>query len=234
MSPVADSSNLGLHRGTQTPSSQRDDIQNVPSVSRPDSSAQVLMLGCSHGEIASQGQPPSEDTAFPAEQAYALLAAACPSESSALGIPSAHPAVSRSRSLTTLIRDLHTEFSDLDEALKADRSKLSLESEARDATGRSADSLEHLHTAVDSFSFSSLLDELDIVAETARTLPIPRPPSLSVDEWECALDSPHITNPDGSIDEEKYLPSDMKQSRIELQEELLTNVVSAIFCATNR
>lgn len=103
----------------------------------------------------------------------------------ALEVPT-QPAVSGSRSLTTLLRDLNAEFADLDDLLHDD----SLASSFVEFDDLPADdSLDGISTA-SLLQSASLLDELELVASTVKALPVPRPPSLSVAEWENALDSP--------------------------------------------
>ncbi|KAJ3524029.1 hypothetical protein NM688_g8633 [Phlebia brevispora] len=107
--------------------------------------------------------------------------------------PTNSPAIgssTSSRSLTTLIRDLHAEFPELED-LNDDSWVQSLASDE----ARLLHKPQRRHTVPSgtpnaSTSLSSLLHELELVATAVKTLPVPRPPSLSAADWEAALESP--------------------------------------------
>ena len=96
----------------------------------------------------------------------------------------AAPAVSRSRSLTTLIRDTSANLPDADDLLHDE----SLASSFVDFDDFPADDLDN-SANISLIQSVSLLDELDSLASTVRSLPLPTS-SLSVTEWENALDTP--------------------------------------------
>lgn len=136
--------------------------------------------------LRNPGEPPhSLDTLEPLD--LSLGTSNLQNNTATLDVPS-QPSMSGSRSLTTLIRDLHAEFPELDD-MKSSWT-ISLTSEVLDDTpldlisAGSSDSLP---------SISSLLDELELISSTVMVLPVPRPPSLSPADWERALDSPDPT-----------------------------------------
>ena len=100
------------------------------------------------------------------------------------------PTMSGSRSLTTLIRDLHAEFADLTDIMN-ESFPPSMESDEEDEEDANL-GLESPGASSDSSdgSISLVLDDLERLAVTVKALPIPRPPSLTKDEWQNALESP--------------------------------------------
>ena len=96
---------------------------------------------------------------------------------------------SSSRSLTTLIRDLHAEFPELDD-IDDDSWAQSLTADDDKAPDEIPAFPTPVKRSTSSSSVSSVLCELELLAASVRALPVPRPPSLSSADWKSALDSP--------------------------------------------
>lgn len=122
---------------------------------------------------------------------------------------------SSSRSLTTLIRDLHAEFPELDD-IDDDSWAQSLASDE----DNTLDKIKTLPTPVkassSSSSVSSLLCKLELLAASVKALPVPRPPSLSSMDWKSALVSPDTELFAYSLFDEEF-PQDLVCSLLRAQ-----------------